>query len=418
MPATTPAGIPSLRSASLALVLLSLLNLLNYFDRLLVTVVAEPVKQHFSLTDTQLGLLTGPAFIVVYIAATLVFGWLSDRRNRKNIMAAVLALWSAMTALSGFAHSYLQLAIARAGVGIGEGGSNPAALSLLSSYYPAERRGRAIAIFQSSGMVGILLTFLVGGWIAAEFGWRAAFWVAGIPGIVLAIAFFLLVPEPPRSSHSDGAVLPLGASLRLLAGNRAYRWIVIGASLAVISNLGMMQWLPLFFIRSHGLGLKQIGLFFGPVVACGMIVGMLLGGSIGDRLAKTSLSRPLTLAVGAIFLLAPLYWLVLWTPSLAGALTLTFFATATSVFYSPSITAVMLSVVQPEVRGMAAAVFNFFNGIIGQALLPFTVGVLSDALLPEFGQQSLRYALTIVVSMCLVAALAFVRAQRLTAELH
>jgi MFS family permease len=399
-----------------AMTLLVLVNILNYFDRLLITVVAQPVKEHFALTDTQIGVLTGPAFVFVYVTATLFFGWLSDRRNRRNIIVWVLMLWSAMTALTGAAQNFLQLAIARAGVGIGEGGSNPAVLSFLGSTFPAESRGRAIAVFQSGGMIGILLTFLVGGWVAAEFGWRAAFLVAGVPGLLLAVAVLLCVREPERQPATDRrAAPPLSESLRLLRTNRAYTWIVVATSIAVIGNLGMLQWLPLFFIRSHGLGLKQIGIFFGPAVASGMMAGMLIGGWIGDRIGRNSPARSLVLCIGATIVLTPLYWTVLWVPSLPLALALTFFATATSVIYSPSVTAVMLSVVQPQVRGMAIAVFNFLNGVLGQALFPVMIGILSDALLLSLGAESLRMALTIVIPVSLLSAMMFVRAMRITA---
>jgi MFS family permease len=332
------------------------------------------------------------------------------------IIAAVLALWSAVTTLSGFAQSYLQLAIARAGVGIGEGGGNPAALSMLSDHFPPQRRARAIAAFQAAGMGGILLTFLLGGWVAERFGWRSVFWVAGVPGLVLAVVFLAVVSEPERLGGPAQSQLPVGESLRMLKSNPAYRWIVFATALSVMGNLGAMQWLPLFFIRSHGLSLNQIGLFFGPAVACGMAAGMLLGGRIGDQLGRQSPARQLLLCIWANLALTPLYWLVLWVPSVSVALGITFLATATSVVFSPSVTAVMLTVCDARMRGMGAAVFNFANGIVGQALFPVIVGLLSDAFAPSKGADSLRYALTIVITVCLVAAALFVHAMRVTAR--
>jgi len=403
------------RPAAVGLALLALVNVLNYFDRLLITVVAEPVKKYFALSDTQLGLLTGPAFVLVYVSTSLVFGWVTDRRNRRNIMAFVLALWSVMTLLGGVAQNFVQLAIARAGVGFGEGGSNPASLSMLSDYFSPARRGRAVAVFQASGMIGILLTFLVGGWVAATYGWRAVFFLAGLPGLITAAALLLFAREPDRRGQASGqSAIPLGESLRLLKSNRAYCWIILASGLSVFGNLGMMQWLPQFFMRSHHMKLTEIGLFFGPGLACGMIVGMLTGGWMGDRIGRVSVGRSLLLCVGANLLLTPLDWTLLWVHSMRLALVLTFFHAALSVFYAPTLTAAMQTVAGPRVRGMAAAIFNLVNGLLGQALFPLLVGITSDAFAASRGADSLRWALTIVIPVCLVAAALFVKAAAVT----
>ncbi len=403
------------RTAAVGLGLLAVVNVLNYFDRLLITVVAEPVKKYFRLSDTQLGLLTGPAFVMVYVSTSLLFGWVTDRRNRRNIMAFVLALWSVMTLLGGVAQNFAQLALARAGVGFGEGGSNPASLSMLSDYFPPARRGRAVAVFQASGMIGILLTFLLGGWVAARYGWRAVFFIAGLPGLLTAAALFFFAEEPRRRGLASGqSALPLSESLRLLKSNRAYCWIILASGLAVFGNLGIMQWLPQFFIRSHHMKLTEIGLFFGPGLACGMIAGMLAGGFLGDRIGRVSIGRSLLLCVWANLLLTPLDWTLLWVPSLRLALILTFFHAALSVLYAPTLTAAMQTVAGPRVRGMAAAIFNLVNGLLGQALFPLIVGIASDAFAASHGADSLRWALTVVIPVCLVASALFVKAAAVT----
>jgi MFS transporter, Spinster family, sphingosine-1-phosphate transporter len=403
------------RTAAVGLGLLAVVNVLNYFDRLLITVVAEPVKKYFRLSDTQLGLLTGPAFVMVYVSTSLLFGWVTDRRNRRNIMAFVLALWSVMTLLGGVAQNFAQLALARAGVGFGEGGSNPASLSMLSDYFSPARRGRAVAVFQASGMIGILLTFLLGGWVAARYGWRAVFFIAGLPGLLTAAALFFFAEEPRRRGLASGqSALPLSESLRLLKSNRAYCWIILASGLAVFGNLGIMQWLPQFFIRSHHMKLTEIGLFFGPGLACGMIAGMLAGGFIGDRIGRVSIGRSLLLCVWANLLLTPLDWTLLWVPSLRLALILTFFHAALSVLYAPTLTAAMQTVAGPRVRGMAAAIFNLVNGLLGQAFFPLLVGIASDAFAASRGADSLRWALTIVIPVCLVASALFVKAAAVT----
>jgi MFS transporter, Spinster family, sphingosine-1-phosphate transporter len=404
------------RAAAVGLALLAAVNILNYFDRLLITVVAAPVKKAFALSDTQFGLLSGPAFVLVYISTSLVFGWLTDRFNRRNLMAIVLTIWSLMTLLGGVAQNFAQLAAARAGVGLGEAGSNPASLSMISDYFAPTWRGRAVAIFQASGMIGLFLTFLLGGWVASVYGWRSVFFIAALPGLFLSAALLFFVKEPGRLGRAAGQhAVTLSESLRLLRGNRAYCWVVLASGLAVFGNLGIMQWLPQFFIRSHHMKLTEIGMFFGPGLASGMIVGMLAGGWIGDRIGRKSIGHSLFLCVGANVILAPLDFALLWVPSLRLALILTFFHAALSVFYAPTLTATMQTVAGPRVRGMAAAIFNFVNGLLGQALFPLLVGIASDAFATVHGEDSLRWAITFVIPIYWVASAVFVKAAAVTA---
>lgn len=404
-------------SARTALVLLALLNLMNYYDRLLVVVLSQPLRVEFELTDTQYGLLTGPAFVFVYAVASIVFGLLADRVNRRALIAGALALWSAMTALCGFARDFGVLALGRAGVGIGEGGSNPAGLSLLSDHYPPARRPMALALFQVGGNVGLLLSFMVASWIATHYGWRAAFWVAGAPGLVLALVILFFLTEPPRGQYDAVAVgRPLGLTegLGRLFRNKAYVWLSIAASLGVFSSLGMLIWLPQFFIRMHGMDQSQVGFLFGPAAALGLCAGMILGGFVGTRSAGRSLERPVRICIGANLAIVPLMLVVLWSGSTLVALLACFLAMALAVVYAPAFQATMQSVCEPELRGAAAAFSNVLNAIVGQGLIPLFVGVLSDRLAPTLGLESLRWSLTVATLFPLLCGLAFLRAYPLT----
>lgn len=402
----------SRRDATIALWFLSLVAFLNYFDRVLITVVADPIKREFGLSDTQLSLLTGPAFILIYSLSSLVAGWLADRFNRRNVISVALALWSATTLMCGLVKTFPQIMLFRAGVGIGEGGFNPAALSLLSDYNPPAARSGAIGIFYATGMIGILMSFLAGGYISVEYGWRSAFVAGALPGLVLAVIMFLFMREPARGRYDPPALAmdDKSASLQVLKKNAAYRWLVLSAAIGTFASMGILQWLSLFFIRSHGMGLKQVGLFFGPAMACGMMIGLFAGGSIGSRLALRSLDRPVMFCAAANIIVVPLYWLVLWLPSAQGALALTFLAAAVGTSWGPAFTAAMQNVCPPRVRAMAAALSNIGTGMIAQAVLPLGVGVLSDTLAPSFGIDSLRYSMTVVVAVNLVAAACFARA--------
>lgn len=410
---TAPAGAGAqpLQGAGAALFVLFLINLLNYYDRMLIVVVSQPLRLEFGLTDTQYGALTGLAFVFVYALASLVFGALADRYNRRTVIAVALTLWSVMTALCGLARSFGVLALGRAGVGVGEGGANPAGMSLLSDYYPPHRRSMALAVFASGGMVGLFLSFVLGSWIATHHGWRAVFLVAGIPGLLIAGLTLIMIREPKRGSFDRVAAeqLSYGQALGRLAGNKAYVWLCVAASLGVFSSLGMLIWLPQFFIRSHGMSVQEVGFLFGPAAALGLCAGMMAGGWIGNAYARRSLAHPVLICIFANLALAPLFGIVLWTASTPLALVVTFIAMASAVIYAPAFQASMQTVCEPEVRATGAAVSNVLNAIIGQGALPFLVGVLSDAFKPGFGAEALRWSLTVVApTFAVLSGLGFI----------
>lgn len=396
--------------------LLAVINLFNYYDRLLIVVVSQPLRIEFELSDTDYGLLTGPAFVFVYALASLAFGVLADKHRRPAVIGWALGIWSAMTALTAFATSFALLALGRAGVGVGEGGTNPAGMSLISDRYPPERRAMALAVFQAGGMVGMFLSFVVGSWLAATYGWRSVFLIAGIPGILLAIVAARLLPEPPRGQFDTGAQTSLtyGQAMRGLMRNKAYVWLTVAAAIGTFSSLGMLIWLPQFFIRLHGLDIKQVGFLFGPAAALGLCTGMLIGGWLSGRLARISLARPVLLCILANALLVPLFLIVLWTSSLTLALSLTFLAMALAVLYTAAFQSTMQTVCAPSVRASAAAMQNVMVAIIGQGLEPLLVGMLSDALRPAYGADALRWALTGATGFSLIAGLMFIRAYAVT----
>ena len=404
------------RSAVLALFILALINLLNYYDRMLVVVVSEPLRLEFDLTDTQYGVLTGPVFVLVYALASLFFGFFADRRNRRNVLVAVVALWSVTTAMCGVANNFITLALARAGVGVGEGGSNPAGMSMLSDHFPPQNRSMALAVFAAGGMVGLFLSFVLGSWINHHYGWRAVFLIAGIPGLLLAIATLVFVREPPRGRFelTQPVQLSYMAGLRQLANSPAFVWLCIAASLGAFSSLGMMVWLPQFFIRTHGLSVQEVGLLFGPAAALGLCAGMVAGGWLGNRLARRSLASPVIICIVSMLVVIPLYLAVLWTGSVTLALLATFIAMAISVLYAPAYQAAIQNVCAPNLRATAAAVSNVTIAIVGQGLLPLSVGLMSDAFLEAAGSAALQWSLTAAQVFALLSALLFIVARTST----
>jgi MFS family permease len=388
---------------------------LAYVDRLMIAVVAEPVKVEFGLSDTQLFFLTGAAFVLIYGVLGLLTGWLLDRFSRPRLVAGSLCVWSVSTIACGFAASFPQLAFARAAVGAGESAIVPAAMSLISDSYPPRKRPLAMGTFYAGGMVGILLAWTLGGWITAEYGWRHAFLVAGPPGLLLAILILRKGSEPrtlPVAQPADGS----GSTFADVWRNRPLVWLLAAGSILTFVNVGLVNQLGSFFIRSHGMTIREVGLIFGPLMAGGMACGLIGGGWIGNWLAGKGTDALIRFTIWNSFALFPLYMLVFLAPTRGLALAATFLGTGVSVLYSPCFSAAYQAVSAPHTRATAAGLSNCANAIIGGALTTFAVGALSDRWKPLFGADSLRYAMMAGMVTCLVSGLMFVRARRLVAR--
>jgi sugar phosphate permease len=275
----------------------------------------------------------------------------------------------------------------------------------------------AIAIFYAGGMVGILVCFLLGTWLATRFGWRAAFLAAGPPGLIVALLIAVFFSEPARATLTGHATPDAHrqTSFVVVWRNRPLRWLLIAGALATFINIGLVQWLPIFFLRSHGLSLQQVGLYFGPVLATGMTAGLLLGGWLGNHVASRSVTDLIWISAWTMLALVPLYLLIFWLPSLTTALAITFAGTTLSVLYSPPFTAAWQTICDPRARGTAAGLSSFANALIGGAGCTFLIGILSDWWAPTLGKDSLRYALTAGMVFCVISAGLFMYAARLTA---
>ncbi|WP_176593545.1 MFS transporter [Sphingobium sp. EM0848] len=397
------------------LTLLSTAYGLAYVDRLMMAVVAEPVKAEFHLSDTQLFLLTGAAFVLIYGILGMVSGWLLDRWNRSRLVAGSLGLWSIFTIGCGFAGSFPQLALARAAVGAGESAIVPAAMSLISDSYPPRKRPLAMGIFYAGGMAGILLAWTIGGWITSEYGWRPAFLVAGPPGLLLALLILWKGREPKRMAIQRLAERR-GSTFADVWRNRPLVWLIAAGSVVTFVNVGLVNQLGSFFIRSHGMTVREVGLIFGPLMAAGMALGLIGGGWIGNRLADKGTDALIRFSIWNAFSLFPLYLMIFLAPSKELALAATFLGTGVSVLYSPCFSAAYQAVSAPHTRGTAAGISNCANAVIGGALTTFLVGALSDHWKPVFGADSLRYAMMAGMVTCLLSGLMFIRARRLVAQ--
>lgn len=395
--------------------LLALVNLFNYLDRTLLSILLPAIKVDLLLSDTQLGLLTGFAFAMSYAVFGIPISRWADRGNRRNIVALSLALWSVMTTLSGAALSFLQLLLTRIGVGMGEAGCVPPAQSIISDYVPAHKRAGILSLHYAGAGVGSLLALALGGWLSTEIGWRYTFMVFGFPGLFLAVLVRFTLREPPRGysdGHSrEGHVLPVKTVLHYLKGCRTYVHLVIVMVFNAFANLGIHAWLPSFFKRSYQLPITDIGFYLG-LTMLGSIAGLLLGGTITDRLAQRDLRFPLWFGACSYAVAVPFGIAIFVTTSVYWAFLFVFIFNLLIILPGGAVAALVLGVVLPRMRAMAVAIMAFFAAAIGYGGGPFFIGALSDVLVLTFGDESLRYAMLIFVFFLLFPLIHFLFAAK------
>jgi MFS transporter, Spinster family, sphingosine-1-phosphate transporter len=380
------------RSAGFGLAVLSFINLFSYLDRYVVSALIESLKHsELGLSDANLGSLMS-GFLVVYTLTAPVFGALGDRRSRPRLIAFGVACWSFATALSGFAGSYLALLAARASVGVGEAAYVTIAPSLLSDYYPARQRARVMAIFFCAIPVGSALGYVVGGLVDKHYGWRAAFFVAGVPGLLLA-ALCLLLRDPPRgvqdaggaaaASHSrDSAAVvqkDTWATFGRLLQNRPYVLTILGYAAYTFAVGGLAFWMPAFLERVRGVPRSEATVNFGTIVVITGFIGTFVGGWLGDYCVKYSRQAYLWLSALATLVAAPCVWMALTTPSrtlyavwMVAAQLLLFLSTG-------PINAAIVNLVVATERATAIALGVFAIHLLGDVLSPFIIGAISDA---------------------------------------
>lgn len=404
------------------LVMLTIVYAFNFIDRQILVILQEPIKADMGLSDAQLGLLTGFSFALVYVTAGIPIAYWADRGNRRNIVSMALAVWSGMTALSGFVQNYAQLLLARVGVGIGEAGGSPPAHSMISDYFEPERRGTALSIYSMGIYIGILVGFALGGVIAESFGWRTAFLVVGIPGVLFAVVLRLTVKEPRRGRWDNldhAATRPtVRETLSLLRQRPSFWYIATGCALISYVSYGNGNFLPSFLMRSHGLSLSQVGAILALVAGVAGAIGTFLGGYLGDRLGVVDKRWYLWVPLlGLIAGIVPYFYVLLSDHTVSVLATLVFVNIATTLYLGPSI-AMSHALVPPAMRAVASAVLFFVLNIIGLGLGPLLTGVLSDLLRESFGDQSLRYAMVTTATVGFLAMLMFyLAARRLPADL-
>ncbi|MCP4904489.1 MAG: MFS transporter [bacterium] len=396
-----------------------LVTAFNVADRNILNALLEPIKTEFGASDTAMGLLVGTSFAAVHILASLIIARWADRSVRRSIVAGGLFVWSGLTALSGLATSYWQLFIARMGVSAAEGCGSAPAHSVLCDYFPLHMRARVMSIFGFGGIVGIGVGMGLGGTIAESFGWRAAFFVVGIPGAFLAILVRLTIREPLRGAldrPTDEETQPsIREVARFLLGRRSFIHMVVGAGCHTFAGMGTSAFYVSYLIRLHDLPVGTAALTYmlvGPLVG---MVGVLVGGFAADHLGKRDVRWYMWLAALSSMLALPssiafVLWPSEWTIELAGhslvaaALVLipsSFFGT----MYNGPTLAMTQSIARPAMRAQASALTTGSYNLIGMGLGPLAVGLINDALTPSLGAEAIRYGLLVVGLMHLQGTL-------------
>jgi MFS family permease len=350
-------------------------------------VLLQQIRDEFHASDEWMGLLTGMAFMLVHATVGIPIALWADRGTRRTIVALGLAVWSAMTALSGWARSFPQLLGLRMGVGIGEAAGSPASQSMISDYFPPERRATALAV-QAMGLhAGVAFGYVAAGWLGQLYGWRATMVIVGLPGLLLALLVATSVREPRRTARV--ASHPFRDVLRFLFAQRAYVCLLAAGSFHAMAGYSVAHWAPTLLVRVHGMSYGEIGNWLGSFALLAGGSGALLGGWLADRLGR----RDAPCGVGFTLLASKLAAVLCYAPQI--------FATA---LYNGPIYAMNQALAKPRMRAMAVAVHLFVVSIVGGGVGPWLVGRGSDALRATQGELGIRFALLGVFAFGMLGA--------------
>lgn len=369
---------------------------LNYMDRQLIAILAVPIQNELGLTDFQLGLLGGFAFALFYSTFAIPIALLADRSNRKRILGASIAIWSGFTALCGVAANFVQLFGFRLGVGVGEAGGVAPAYSILADYFPPHQRTRALAVMSCGIPIGSALGLVVGGVLAATYGWRGAFITLGLVGVLIAPLIFWTVREPKRGRYDNisGQIeYSIPATFRHVFSCPSFWLLSLGMATGAMVLYGFGFWLPTFFQRSHGLGLEYTAWLFGALVLIGGLLGNFLGGWFGDKLGSAKPAYYGYIPSLAFLIGLPLLLGALWVNNLTLAFLLFIIPQACGVIASSPVAVAIQNLGPPAMRTTIVACYLFVVNLIGLGLGATILGALSDFFADRYVQESLRYSL-------------------------
>jgi MFS family permease len=436
IPAQPPVRAVSAGYRSYAMGLLLLIYVMNFVDRQVVNILAEPIKRELNLLDWQVGAMSGLAFALFYTVLGLPIARMAERGHRPYIIASALAVWSGFTALCGFAQNFVQLLLARIGVGIGEAGCTPPAHSLITDYVPKEKRASALAFYSMGTPLGSLVGMALGGLIADAYGWRMAFIVCGIPGVILATVAALSLVEPriretaqqlKAKAQELRDAKPFRAALATLRKKRTFWLVSLAAAIKAFIGYGQAPFAASFFYRNHAeevaglatlFGLQSggfLGLALGLMAGIGGAIGAFAGGVIADKFGGKDFRAYVSVPAIASLAVIPIYVVALLAPSAVFALGCLLFGSILGTLWYGPVYATAQTIVPPHMRATASAILLFIINLIGLGLGPLAVGALSDVFAISFGlgeAEGVRWALLVSAFAGLLAAALFWAARK------
>ena len=378
------------------LTLLMLAYTLSMCDRMILSILFPDIKAEFGLTDTQLGFLGGISFALFYATMGLPIAKLSDQYSRKRLIIASLIIFSIMTALGGMATGFISLLVFRIGVGIGEAGVNPASHSIIADYFPPQRRAFAMAILMLGGSFGMMFGFVGGGFIAEAYNWRIALVSVGVPGLLLAVVMARSLREPGRGTYeieTPPPPPPIRTTAATMWTNPAMRHLIAGGIAVGLMGYGFTQWLPTFFMRTHDLSQSQTGMLMAGVFGISGAIGALAAGKWFDRLSTRGFQHGMRMLAIVPFFTGPFFIMGLLADDLTTAILL-FIIPGFAGNYAIGPTIAMVQTLSPvHMRAVSSAIKMLCLNLIGMGLGPLLVGLLSDLLTPQHGEDALRVAL-------------------------
>lgn len=398
------------------LFLLFLVSVLSYIDRTILSILQVPIKTELGLSDSQLGALTGLSFALFYATLALPIARLADRTVRTRLVAGSLAVWSAMTSLTGLATNFAGMVFFRIGVAVGEAGSIPATHSIIADIYPPKSRATALAFWGLSLPAGLMLGYSSAGALEKAVGWRAAFAIIGVAGLVLAPVVLFTMREPRRGRYDPVApAQPMPGTLQALRhlwSLRAFRYLTAAGAFHAFAWYAVNAWNAPFYVRIHGMSLAQVSAYLALMNGLGSAAGMYLGGRLSDHFGKRDPRGRLRVVSVALLVMVPASLVQYLAGSTALSIAMGSIALVMMLVYYGPVIAVAQLLVPANMRAFTSAVLMFVLNLFGLGLGPLATGFISDLLVSHYGMaaDSLRYALSIAVLFSLVAAWLFWRA--------
>ena len=396
-----------------ALVILTLVSTLNYFDRSVLSLVLPLIKKEFLVSDTTLGVITG--LIAVYAILGVPIAWLAERWSRRNIIAIGLAFWSAMTAATGFVGSITQLGVTRFLMAVGESCGLAPSQSLLSDLFSKRRRPLVLSILSTASSIALLIYSPIAGWIAAHYGWRAVFLAAGAPGLVLAVVLLFTLREPRRPRDLPAAaerMAPLGEALGFLLSSRAYLLCLLGTSIMGVYLYGTSAWDATLLVRVRHLTVPQIATWLQPTRGLVSAIGIVIGGLLSSRLERLDERWRCWIPGIACLALAPFQFIYLFGGSMPVWLSGYVFAALFSIMHQGPIYAVYVGVAKTRMRAVAVSVALLGATVTGQFGGPILIGWLNDTMHAHFGEEAIRYSMLVVMACAFLGGLCYLAAAR------